>query len=940
MHHEVRKYFFAIFRKYAGKTPPTWEAFEAAYGHLIPHVPCDLPDITVSMLLEALQRWDDGSSAGMDGLRPAELRRLPPFLLLQLCRWFKLVEETGEWPEHLSWGAAPLLPKGEGGKPEQLRPITVLTALWRLWSGIRYRQLHKWQEEWVHPSLTGSRPGRECRETSFTVALLIEMARTAGLEVQGTQLDYTKCFDLLVRDILFPLAAKYGLPAAVLGPMRSFYSHLKRSFRLGETHGVPFRDTNSMVQGCSLTLLLVNMLVSVWARAVHEASPDTVVSAYVDDRGLAAFDKDHLRRALEVTELFDQLAGGERNNQKTWAWGLPPEAQAYMRDLGYEVKDSGILLGTAVQTEEGVQPELLQTKIEKVLEALHRLKGIPATEVQRENLIASTAISIILFGAGTFWPSPDQFKDLRKAVLEVLWGPDRRNRCIETLLSVLYRGHRVDPEMAMMTEVLTVTRRLLSKRPELRAIWEQVWTLQDGDEVEADAGPCARVRAIAGTLGWQWTSPFEFQRVEAGPLHLATDSKSTFSHEVRHDVKQWRMKSLFKEEAGGVTVRRANMKGLSQHVDFEVTLAKLRRDAEVQATEIPGTEIPGMLQSCLSGSLRSGRQLCYIGAEPSELCRFCSAPATKRHILWQCPHSAEVRLPFLAKLQRFGFNPEEATDALLLCGICNEPQAFRDAAKELDNLPDPIQGPVPMERQSADRVIRRRGRIVVWTDGAARRQQSRRFRRGGCGIYYAVNHPANLSFRLAGRNQGATRAEIRAALAAVRQSWDLTEVCIDNDTAFRGLAKLAHARLTESDPSVLIPVEMQRWEHLDLWRRIANALCELPSNQIIATKVTGHATEAAVAAGLADAEDRRGNRGADKLATEAAEQHTDVTELVAEERRLKVTTSLVQSMLIRVYGHYQGSVRYLEKSRERCGCCFGGLRGVTSTSIPPCGSAL
>ena len=59
------------------------------------------------------------------------------------------------WPPALCWGSIPLLPKEGPPGPLNLRPLIILTVIYRIWAGIRAAQLREWQETWIHKSLHG-----------------------------------------------------------------------------------------------------------------------------------------------------------------------------------------------------------------------------------------------------------------------------------------------------------------------------------------------------------------------------------------------------------------------------------------------------------------------------------------------------------------------------------------------------------------------------------------------------------------------------------------------------------------------------------------------------------------------------------------------------------------------------------------------------------------
>eukprot|EP00973_Karenia_brevis_P011024 1492185-Karenia_brevis.AAC.1 len=74
-----------------------------------------------------------------------------------------------------------------------------------------------------------------------------------------------------------------GLPAAILQPLRGMYSGLHRRFRCGAGVGQRFLSTNGILQGCPLSVILVNALVSVWALAVEAEVHDVKPDCFADD---------------------------------------------------------------------------------------------------------------------------------------------------------------------------------------------------------------------------------------------------------------------------------------------------------------------------------------------------------------------------------------------------------------------------------------------------------------------------------------------------------------------------------------------------------------------------------------------------------------------------------------------------------------------------------
>ena len=100
------------------------------------------------------------------------------------------------------------------------------------------------------------------------MALKVEAALLAGDALFGISFDFAKCFDRIPHGIVLQLAEEMGLPYTILRPIGAMYRNLRRRFCVGAAVGEAFSSTNGILQGCPLSVVLLNALVSVWAEAV------------------------------------------------------------------------------------------------------------------------------------------------------------------------------------------------------------------------------------------------------------------------------------------------------------------------------------------------------------------------------------------------------------------------------------------------------------------------------------------------------------------------------------------------------------------------------------------------------------------------------------------------------------------------------------------------
>ena len=100
--------------------------------------------------------------------------------------------------------------------------------IYRLWSAIRFGQLHPWMEKALHHSVHGGRRRHETRLAVWRVAFDIEHAIITDSPFAGASLEGEKFFDLTEWDIVFPVARAFGPPGNLLNPLRACFSNFSR----------------------------------------------------------------------------------------------------------------------------------------------------------------------------------------------------------------------------------------------------------------------------------------------------------------------------------------------------------------------------------------------------------------------------------------------------------------------------------------------------------------------------------------------------------------------------------------------------------------------------------------------------------------------------------------------------------------------------------------
>ena len=140
---------------------PSLRQFMEQYGPVMRRAAVDRPSITAEQLLAKVS-CAEPSASSMDHWDSTELRSLflwAPGAAAPLAQSLNLIERTGRWPSPCLQGRVVFIPKEvDSGFADALehRPITILSCVYRLWSGIRHDALStSWLPKWVSGQVFG-----------------------------------------------------------------------------------------------------------------------------------------------------------------------------------------------------------------------------------------------------------------------------------------------------------------------------------------------------------------------------------------------------------------------------------------------------------------------------------------------------------------------------------------------------------------------------------------------------------------------------------------------------------------------------------------------------------------------------------------------------------------------------------------------------------------
>ena len=633
--------------------------------------------------------------------------------------------------------------------------------------------------------------------------------------------------------------------------------------------GEGFASTNGILQGCPMSVVMLNLLMQVWATEISTQVPGSTPMCYADDANATCSRTTDVQRILDLTEEFAELTGMSLNLDKSVCWSTNKRQRRQLTRVQSRtgrklpVVTSMRFLGAEVNFTRGsaggkhVQKRLLQAE-----QACSRIEHVPLGIEARANLVQATVIPRVLYDAPLRPLTKDQRRTWRTRAARAVWGGGARFRCHETLFTLLSKGHGCDPVQAEIYRALNCSRRLLRKYPEQRQQWQQVWReATSPGATKMFSGPVRQVIRCAEALGMHMVDDLTLESTDGQQIWLLEQDEEQFQHNIREILRRklWTELSHRRPtEFGGMDLPHTD-------VDRAATMALHNK--------VSGKE-KRLLQELMTGCVRSRSRAKRINRDDCDVCFFCGEePEDTEHILHRCPAWAHMRT--------------ECADHLPACtrqcGIAlHDPEvAASEAALQGLREPDAHASHHPGGHTTSDHFT------IVFTDGACSEQSHQRYRRAGCGGWWGVGHTHNFSFALPGENQTNQRAELTAVLhAALRESSPL-EIRTDSKYVVDGFRRLQNEGLDSMR------------SHNDLWTRLLqNTTTRATPVRIV--KVLGHAKWRDVHCGRETAENKTGNAHADKLAVQGAQKHPHAHALGRLCRETRQRTLRLQRMFLNI----------------------------------------
>ena len=460
--------------------PHPLKMLEIVWPH-IHHFAVDypVPNISARALQDVVRCRRKDAAPGLDGWRTIEMQVLPESCFEPFAHMFRLIEDTNAGlPKMLATAKQIILNKNGSSEPLQKRLITLLPVILLAYTGARFRHLRGWQMQAMPQQLQGGIPSRQMSAIHTNLALTVEQAKSKGTPLIGIKIDKAKCFDRIIPQYAGALMLAFGVAKSIVAVFLKLYDQLDKHLQFKSWFAPqPTHSPNGVAQGCSLSLVAINVHMKVWVHLLA-VLPEVTAQAFVDDAYLwvKLLHQSKLNLAIQITQAWDDLVGQAMNWSKCTVWGSTAAARKSVRSLFPQMQFALELevLGVQIQTSDKLTTHFGEKKLAKIIADIKNIAVLPIPLRQKARLLGAKVIPQCSYVAALNQIPARMIARIQAEIVNVFWHkrPHWRSRFLA--LALLTQPHRVDPVCARHYNVILDCYRYLqmfpNEQPRFRAL--------------------------------------------------------------------------------------------------------------------------------------------------------------------------------------------------------------------------------------------------------------------------------------------------------------------------------------------------------------------------------------------------------------------------------------------------------------------------------------
>ena len=393
------------------------------------------------------------SARGSCNYTPRELLIMPIVLEEWLFMLLSMIEEGRiQWPRYLTTARVICLGKTEHlpTSPFQMRPITILSRLYRAWARYRSLQVIAHLQSLLPPQVAGIAAGigADC----MTAYLLdsVETAINSRDEICGVVADIVRCFNAIPRIPLIELFKRVGVPSQYSTALKSMLVQLTRFLEIGGSIGEPVESSTGIPEGCAFSVAGMIALAGWVATCIETNFNEVECIFYADNWGVVAENATTLKQTVDYLVAFVHKLRMQLAPHKSWLWGSSPKIRQLIKDIcidGQKLQCCFVAqdLGCDVAYGKKRTKKVAQKRWSKAKRTLKKVASCKLPKSFKQKMCRNLGSGIVNYGSELVTYSMYEWRSLRAAINHAV---GRYRGGVNPFLSIAATGEMIDPELS------------------------------------------------------------------------------------------------------------------------------------------------------------------------------------------------------------------------------------------------------------------------------------------------------------------------------------------------------------------------------------------------------------------------------------------------------------------------------------------------------------
>lgn len=242
---------------------------------------------------------------------------------------YEEIFKNREMNQRMGMGLIKLIYKRKGERVDlrNYRPITMLNTDLKILAKILANRLREVMPTIIRTNQVYGVKGKDIADTTLGIQETIRYTKTKRKEGYAISLDFEKAFDRVNHGYLFGILEKFGFGEHFIEWIKILYrggiTRIKCNGFLTEC----FKIKRSIRQGCPLSTLLYSLISEPLGLAITqegeikgigvEGGKGKKIFQYADDTTLIVKEKESVKKAMDIVQMFCKGSGGKINQDKT-----------------------------------------------------------------------------------------------------------------------------------------------------------------------------------------------------------------------------------------------------------------------------------------------------------------------------------------------------------------------------------------------------------------------------------------------------------------------------------------------------------------------------------------------------------------------------------------------------------------------------------------------